>query len=122
MPTPREQRLASNEALFRAANERIADWEERHHSEAGELYLCECADPACREKVELRREEYEAVRSNSRRFFIVPGHEVPDIETVIETHDGWTLIEKDPEVTALVEGLDLRRDPEAPGAGDRTSA
>ncbi len=111
MPTPREQGLASNEALFRAANERIAEWEERHHSEAGELYLCECADPACRQKIELSREQYEAVRSNSRRFFVVAGHAVPGIETVIETHEGWAVIEKDPAVTELVEGLDLRRDP-----------
>lgn len=111
MTTPREHRLASNEVLFRAANERIADWEERHHSEAGELYLCECADSACREKVELRREEYEAVRSNSRRFFVIPGHELPEIETVIATHEGWAMIEKDLAVTELVEGLDLRQEP-----------
>ena len=36
---------ARNEALFRAANERMAEWEERHTEAAGELYLCECADP-----------------------------------------------------------------------------
>jgi hypothetical protein len=35
----REQRIAQNESIFRAANERIAAWEERSRSEAGELAL-----------------------------------------------------------------------------------
>ena len=105
----REERLASNEALFRAANERMADWEERQASAAGELYLCECSDPKCRQRVELTRAEYESVRSDSRRFFIVAGHEVPDIETVIESHGAWTVIEKAAEVADLVEGLDRRQ-------------
>jgi hypothetical protein len=94
MGTPREERLASNEAMFRTANERAAKWEERHASGETESYFCECADVDCRERVGLRKEDYEAVRANSRYFAIVPGHEVPDVETVIENHEGWALIEK----------------------------
>jgi hypothetical protein len=110
VPTPREERLASNEALFRLANERMAAWEERQESEAPQLYLCECADPACKQKVALSRAEYEGARSNSRQFFVVSGHEVPDVESVIEDHGDWLLIEKDPEVTEMVEELDPRND------------
>jgi hypothetical protein len=106
--TTREERLANNEAMLRFANERMADWDEVRVSEAVERYLCECADPDCQEKVALRKQDYEAVRSNSRRFFTVPGHEVPDIETVIETHDGWVVIEKKPEVTEIVQATDPR--------------
>ena len=110
MGVPREERLANNEALFREGNERMAGWEERQTAESVDRYLCECADTGCREKVTLQRTEYEQVRSNSRWFVIVPGHEVPDLETVIEEHDGWVLIEKDPEVTATVQASDPRRD------------
>jgi hypothetical protein len=60
--------------------------------------------------VDLRQVDYERVRSDSRRFVIVPGHEVPDVETVIERNDGWAIVEKVPEVADVVEELDPRRD------------
>jgi hypothetical protein len=110
VPTPREERIASNEALFRLANERMAGWEERQESDSPELYLCECGDPDCKQKVALSPAEYEQVRSNSRRFFVVAGHEALDVESVLERHGDWLLIEKDPEVTELVEKLDPRND------------
>ena len=102
MATEREERLAKNEALFRAANERMAKWEEAHAADATELYFCECANRDCREKVKLRKADYERIRANSLFFFVVPGHEMPDIETVIEQNDEWSLIEKDPEVAEVV--------------------
>jgi hypothetical protein len=109
MATPREERIAGNEAMFRYANERAKGWEEHHADEGKELYFCECADPDCRQRLDLAKDSYEAVRSNSRRFLIAVGHEVPDVETVIETHDEWAVIEKDPGVTQTVKELDPRR-------------
>ena len=106
--TPREERLAQNEAMFRAANERLSGWEESR-DDASALYFCECAENDCREKVSLQPADYENVRANSRHFLIAPGHEIPDVETVIEKHEGWAVIEKDPEVTETVESLDPRR-------------
>jgi hypothetical protein len=105
---PRKERLAKNEAVFRVANERMAEWEELHADEATELYVCECADPDCRAKVPLRKDEYEHVRSDARWFAVLPGHVIPDVETPIETHDRWVLVEKNPEVTELVRELDRR--------------
>ncbi|MCE3267518.1 MAG: hypothetical protein K0S15_2227 [Solirubrobacterales bacterium] len=111
MATQREERLALNEAMFREANERAKAWEERHRLDGDvELYLCECADPECRERVSLSKADYERVRSDSCHFAIVPGHEVPDVETVIERNEGWTIIEKAPEVSDIVEARDPRRD------------
>jgi hypothetical protein len=100
--TEREERLARNEALFRAANERMADWEEAHAADAVELYFCECANRDCREKVELRKADYERIRANSLLFFVARGHELPEVETVIEHNDAWSLIEKDPDVAHVV--------------------
>jgi hypothetical protein len=110
MANARKERLALNETLFRTANERMATWEERHRVEATELYFCECADPECRQKVPLHEADYERVRSNSEHFFVVPGHEVVDIETVIESHEEWIVLEKAPEVREIVEATDPRTD------------
>lgn len=104
----RAQRLAENEALFRLANERMADWEEQHTDEVTELYFCECADTECREKVELRRGDYERTRSDSRQFVIVPGHEMPEVEDIVERHEGWEIVAKDLKVLETVEALDPR--------------
>jgi hypothetical protein len=109
MASNRKERLALNEGLFRTANERMAGWEERHGPEEVELYFCECADPECRQKVPLQRSDYEQVRANPCHFFIAPGHEIPDVETVIETRQEWVVIEKDPEVREIVEATALRQ-------------
>lgn len=108
MPTPREQRLADNESLFRIANERMAGWEEQHAAQESELYFCECADAECREKVRLTKPEYERVRSDSCQFALVPGHEILDVESVLETHEGWLMIRKNSEVSEIVEESDPR--------------
>lgn len=104
-----EERLALNEALFRTANERAAAWEERQDNDDVEPYHCECGDLECRQKVSLRRSDYERIRSDPCHFFVAPGHEIPDVESVIETHEDWVLIEKDPEVRDIVEVTDQRR-------------
>ena len=107
--TLREQRIAENEALFRTANERMAGWEEQHSSTQTEHYFCECADTECRAKVSLRKPDYERIRADARQFVVVPGHEIAEVETVIEQHDGWAIVEKPPEVRETVERLDPRQ-------------
>ena len=110
MATPREERLADNEAMFRIANERMAGWSENEIAGAEkEICFCECADDDCREKISLSKAEYESVRANSRHFLIAKGHEVPDVETVVEDHEEWTVIEKNPEVTSTVTASDPRQ-------------
>ena len=52
------------------------------------------------------------VRKRAVRFtplLIVVGHEIPDVETVIETHGDWCVIEKDPSVGDLLKASDPRR-------------
>jgi hypothetical protein len=111
MATERQERIARNEAMFREANERAKAWEERHRLEGeAELYFCECANPDCLDKVSLREADYERIRSDSRRFVIVPGHELPDVEAVIERNEGWAIVEKTPEVAPTLEALDPRGD------------
>ena len=94
MSTDRAEDVALTEAAFRIANERTSRWEERHRDRAEELYLCECAARPCRERIALTREQYEAVRSDVRHFFVVPGHVIPDLETVVESFAAYQVIEK----------------------------
>ena len=94
--------------MFRAANERMANWDEIHAADARESYFCECANPECREKVSLSKADYERVRSDPLHFFIVEGHELPEIETLIEQNEGWSVIEKDPEVREVVDRYNPR--------------
>jgi len=108
MGAGREERLASNEALFRFANERMAGWEERHEGGDTELYFCECAEPGCTEKVALRVQDYEAIRASSRTFFVIPGHEKPDVETVVDQHEGWLVVRKPETVSEVVDPSDPR--------------
>ena len=55
-------------------------------------------------------EAYEAVRDNSMHFFCAPGHNLPDVETVIERHVNYVVVEKGPEVADLVTETDPTRD------------
>jgi hypothetical protein len=110
MATEREQRIALNESAFRIANERMQSWEERHRDGAHEDYVCECADPDCSERVPLTGPEYEAVRSDPRHFLIVPGHEIPEVETVVAGNERYSVVEKAPAVQTLIERTDPRSD------------
>lgn len=108
----RKDRIALNEAMFREGNERTSAWEEHQAAppEQKLSFMCECADPECRERVPLTMPEYERVRADPMHFAIVPGHELPDAENVIERHDDYAVIEKHEDVRGIAERTDPRSD------------
>jgi hypothetical protein len=57
----------------------------------------------------LTKEQYDAVREDSRRFLIVPGHETPSVETVVESHGTYEVVEKMPGVLDIVTEADPRQ-------------
>jgi hypothetical protein len=79
----REVRIAHVEALFRDVNERIAETAARFNSAETE-FVCECSDPECTERVHATLDEYEEVRAEATHFLLVPGHENPEVERVVE--------------------------------------
>jgi hypothetical protein len=94
-----EERVARNEALFREFNERVADMAETFDflGEEDALrieFVCECGDLDCLERLELTRAAYEEVRSNPKRFVVVPGHEKAEIERVVARGEGYFVVEK----------------------------
>ena len=89
----RSARLAANEAVFRAGNERIEAM--LGDKDGTTAYMCECGDPHCFEMIDLTNEEYEQIRSHPARFFVVSGHEdLTAGEAVVEQASGFTVVEK----------------------------
>jgi hypothetical protein len=69
----RERRAANNQSLFRAGNERLKqfneDWFGVVLPSGG--WVCEFANDTCLEHIEMASSEYEAVRQEGARFFVV---------------------------------------------------
>jgi len=90
----REERVGKNEALFREVNERIREITASTDGDAE--FLCECGDSTCAQPILISIEEYEAVRAVPTRFLVVPGHEIPDVEDVVEEKERFAVVEKRP--------------------------
>jgi hypothetical protein len=107
----RGEQVAENEALFRDINERVVALPERQEASAAEklMFYCECGDAKCFEHVRLTLAEYQALRANAARFAVAPGHELPDVERVVERHAGYFVVEKDEVFRDIVEATDPRK-------------
>jgi hypothetical protein len=85
------QRVAMNEATFRTVNEGM----QAGQDPSGLLtFLCECGRLGCNRLIELTRAEYEAVRADGRTFAILDGHEIADVEDVVERHERYIVVRK----------------------------
>jgi hypothetical protein len=104
----RFERQARNEDLMRTVNERIAAADERAGGWAAPeerfAFQCECGAPGgCEDRVLMTLADYERVRSQRDRFAIVPGHETPEIEHVVEQDERYLIVDKRDAVEHLVE-------------------
>jgi hypothetical protein len=99
----REERIGLNEAVFREVNERIEEVAETFEIEAQPLDLiCECGDAKCVQPLSMTRAEYEHIRSDPQTFAVHPGHELPDVEEVVERRKGYNIVRKGKGVQAKV--------------------
>ena len=102
------ERIARTESLFREVNERIAEAAERFAADETK-FVCECADPACTDRVEATLAEYERVREDGATFLLVAGHEDDRAEAVVERDGARAVVEKQhPLVAPLARKLDPR--------------
>jgi hypothetical protein len=92
MDERRAKRLASNEALFRHANEALRKSDDTVISIAG--FLCECSDADCEKKIEVPGDVYIGVRENAMRFIIARGHAKPEIERLVDDPGDFQIVEK----------------------------
>jgi hypothetical protein len=93
----RTRRLGLNEIVFREVNEKIEAVNAAFGALTGTMtVICECGDAACAEQIDLSPQEYARIRADPRWFVVVPGHEIEDIESVVEAHGPYYVIEKLP--------------------------
>ena len=108
----RDERLAKNEALLRAVNERIHEVGERLQVLPDDELLefrCECGRPECDDSLSMTPAEYEHVRSDNDRFAVLPGHEEHQIERIVERTDRYLVVDKRPKAEPYV-GADGQAD------------
>ena len=96
-------RAAHNEEVFRTINERIEEGAEQHGVDQSLPFHCECATESCVETIELIPAEYDRIASHHERFVIAPGHERPNVETIVERHASYLVVEKTGEARAEIE-------------------
>ena len=91
----RARRIGENEALYRTVNEKIEALSAAFGAITETMsVICECGDLSCAEQIEVSIPEYERIRSDPTLFIIRPGHEVPDVEEVVEELDGFHVVRK----------------------------
>jgi hypothetical protein len=95
-----------HEDTFRDINEGIARGQWPGEENKPVSFRCECARLGCNLLIELTLAQYEAVRSHSRRFFVCPGHELPEVERVVENYGNYVVVEKREEAGHMADLLD----------------
>jgi hypothetical protein len=97
----RAKRIAENELVFRQLNDRFEEVRiEATRDRAADAVMaavCECGDAQCFAPIELPLVEYDRIRRDrqgDRRFIVKPGHEIPEVETVVETQTDYSVVEK----------------------------
>jgi len=113
---PEINRIARTESLFREVNERIAETAERFGSEDA-VFVCECADAGCDERLSAQLDEYQQVRADGVRFLVAPGHEEAEYERVLYGNHEYQVVakSKNRRLAQAVEELDPRSNEPAPG-------
>ena len=91
----RRMRAAKNQSLFRQVNERVEDIAQSFNLDKQHLdFICECAHTDCVERLELSVGEYEAVRRVPTHFAVADGHEIAEVETVVERTSRYVVVAK----------------------------
>lgn len=102
------RRMAENEVIFRGHNERMQQGfaevremgrrtNQEHlipHDDTQLYFYCECADENCQERIRIKPSVYTRIHANRKRFVIVPGHQVAQVEQVVEKASGFMIVEK----------------------------
>ena len=104
------ERVARNDAIFREANERIQNAAREYSIDEALPFICECALPTCQEIVRLDLAAYEAIRAVPTHFLNAPGHDkaAQGWATVVESRDGYDVVEKVGTAADLAAELDPR--------------
>jgi hypothetical protein len=87
---PRDERIVRTEELYKQLNESIAAMLDG----GAPRFLCECGNPLCNVTIGLDPHALQMLHARPGLYAIVPGHEIPDLETVIHRADGVAIVRK----------------------------
>ena len=89
------RRVGLNEAVYREVNERLRDVNQSFATLTDRMELiCECGRADCEARLSMSPQDYEALRADPALFAIVPGHEAPSVERVVERRNGYAIVRK----------------------------
>ena len=109
MSDEQARRVGLNESIFRQVNEQIESLNRNFGEQRTMTAICECADGDCTERLDISVADYEEVRADPRRYIIVPGHALPEFEAVVESREGYEVVQKrEGTAAALAEETDPR--------------
>lgn len=109
VPEQQAKEIGRRQALFREVNERIDELAESFDLRDEVPILCECASTGCNERIVLTQTEYENLRRIPTHFAVLPGHDIPAVERVIEQNPRFIVVEKFGESAIAAIKLDPRR-------------
>jgi hypothetical protein len=101
--------IGRRQSLFREVNEQIDRLAENFDLLDQVPIICECASTTCTEQIELTQAEYENLRRIPTHFAVLPGHDIPHVERVIEQNERFVTVEKFGESALAAIKLDPRR-------------
>lgn len=87
---PRQDRIVQTKLFFRAINEEIA----RNDGHGETVFLCECGNPSCAEALRLTAASLQDLHAAPDLFVVLPGHEIEDVETVVDRSNGYLIVRK----------------------------
>jgi hypothetical protein len=91
----RDRRISANETLFREVNDRIEELDATLGVPTRKFTIvCECGRLSCAEHISVGHDEYRELRADPTTFLVLPGHEDPRVETVVDTREGFYIIRK----------------------------
>jgi hypothetical protein len=95
---PAEAGRCDRRSLLRLVNDRMralsqsAGWASEEHWFS---FQCECGNTSgCHARVRMSLAEYERVRAGRRSYAVAPGHELPDVERVLERSERYLVVGK----------------------------
>ena len=97
---PSARRLRENEDLMEGLNERMRNSLEEIRDEMGQDpdepfgFFCECSALDCRERIMVKPSRLREIHRDVDRFVILPGHEIPAIERIVDQEHGYLIVRK----------------------------
>lgn len=94
------RRALENEQFLESINERLKASLLEVREEAGEdpdahfRFFCECSDLTCRERMHVRPSRLTAIHEDPDQFLLIPGHEILEVERVVDQEEDYLIVRK----------------------------